>query len=126
MKKNIPSKKSIKELSDFLTLLYRNEIEISKTEPKGDLISGGLYTYHPSVIKFFEIASQEHWKDYKYIDNFSEEMIEPGKIEEASIDQLKTILTWCDRGERFVEGQWEDVIKNEIIKRVLLRLKEIK
>ena len=109
-----------------MTLLYSNEIEISKTEPKGDLISGGLYKYHPSVIKFFEIASQEHWQDYKYIDNFYEEMIEPGKIEEASIDQLKTILTWCDRGERFVKGHWEDVIKNEIIKRVLLRLKEIK
>ena len=53
-------------------------------------------------------------------------MIEPGKIEEASINQLKTIITWCDRLERFVEGHWEYVIKDEIIKRVLLRLKEIK
>ena len=109
-----------------MTLLYGNEIEISKTEPNGDLISGGFYTYHPSVIKFFEIASQEHWKDYQYVDNFSEKMIEPGKIEEASINQIKTIITWCDRTERFVEGHWEDVIKNDIIKRVLSRLKKIK
>ena len=122
MKENIPSKTSIKELTDFLTLLYGNEIEKSKTEPKDDLISGGFYTYHPSLIKFFEIASQEHWKDYKYVDNFSEEMIQPGKIEEASINQLKTIITWCDRVERFVEGHCEYVIENGIIKRVLKRL----
>ena len=122
MKENIPSKTSIIELTDFLTLLYGNEFEKSKTEPKDDLISGGFYTYHPSVIKFFEIASQEHWKDYKYVDNFSEEMIEPGKIEEASINQLKTIITWCDRTERFFEGHWEYVIASDIIKRVLKRL----
>ena len=113
MKENIISKKKYKELTNFLTLLYSNEIEISKTEPKGDLISGGFYTYHPSVIKFFELASQEHWKDYKYVDNFSEEMIEPGRIEEASINQLKTIITWCDRIERFFEGHWEYVIEND-------------
>ena len=129
MKENIPSKKSIKELTDFLGLLYDENIELCKPYPNADMsdiISGGYYKYHPSVLTFFELVSQKHWKDYKYVDNFYEEMVGPGKIEEASIDQLKTILTWCDRGERFVEGHWEDVIKNEIIKRVLLRLKEIK
>ena len=129
MKENIPSKKSIKELTDFLGLLYDENIELCKPYPNADMsdiISGTFYKYHPSVLTFFELVSQEHWKDYKYVDNFSEEMIKPGKIEEASINQLKTIITWCDRVERFVEGHWEYVIKDEIIKRVLLRLKEIK
>ena len=121
------TKKEIIELTDFLPLLYNENIELSKSPGRGktDLVSG-FYVYHPTVNAFFELASQEHWKDYQYVDNFSEKMIEPGKIEEASINQLKTIITWCDRVERFVEGHWEYVIKNDIIKRVLLRLKEIK
>ena len=121
------TKKEIKELTDFLPLLYDENIELSKSPKKGTTdLGGGFYVHHPTVNAFFELAGQEHWKDYQYVDNFSEKMIEPGKIEEASINQLKTIITWCDRVERFVEGHWEYVIKDEIIKRVLLRLKEIK
>ena len=117
MPNNLISEKDIKELTNFLPLLYNKNIKISKSPKRGktDLL-GGFYDYHPTVNTFFELASQEHWKDYKYVDNFSEEMIEPGKIEEASIDQLKTILTWCDRLERFYEGHWEYVIKNDVIK----------
>ena len=117
--------KKIKELTDFLGLLYDENIELSKPYPNADMsdmISGTFYKYHPSVLTFFELVSQEHWKDYKYVDNFSEEMVGPGKIEEASINQLKTILTWCDRTERFFEGHWEYVIKIDVIKRVLNRL----
>ena len=117
--------KKIKELTDFLGLLYGENIELCKPYPNADMsdiISGTFYKYHPSVLTFFELVSQEHWKDYKYVDNFSEKMIGPGKIEEASINQLKTILTWCDRTERFFEGHWEYVIENDIIKRVLKRL----
>ena len=117
--------KKIKELTDFLPLLYDKNIKLSKSPKKGTDPFGGFYVYHPTVNTFFELASQEHWKDYKYVDNFSEEMIKPGKIEEASIDQLKTILTWCDRLERFFEGHWEYVIKNDVIKRILLRLEKI-
>ena len=96
------TKKEIKKLTDFLPLLYDENIELSKSPKKGTTdLSGGFYVYHPTVNTFFELASQEHWKDYQYVDNFSEEMIGPGKIEEASINQLKTILTWCDRTERF-------------------------
>ena len=125
MKDGIPSKTDIKELTNFLPLLYDKNIELCKPYPNADMsdiISGTFYKYHPYVLRFFELVSQEHWKDYKYVDNFSEKMIEPGKIEEASINQLKTILTWCDRTERFFEGHWEYVIEIDIIKRVLKRL----
>ena len=120
--------KKIKELTDFLGLLYDENIELCKPYPNADMsdiISGTFYKYHPYVLRFFELVSQEHWKDYKYVDNFSEEMVGSGKIEEASINQLKTILTWCDRTERFFEGHWEYVIEIDIIKRVLNRLNEI-
>jgi len=125
MIKPYPTQKNIKELTDFLPLLYDDKIELSKPHPNADMsdmLFGGFYNYHPSVNTFFELASQEHWKDYNYVDNFSDHMIEPGKIEKASINEIKTILTWCDRVERFAEGHWEYVIKTKIIKRILERL----
>ena len=125
MVKHHPTKKNIKELTNFLPLLYDDKFELSKTNPNADMadiFSGGFYKYHSSVSTFFELVSQEHWKDYKYVDNFSEKMIEPGKIEKASINEIKTILTWCDRLERFFEGHWEYVIETKIIKRILERL----
>ena len=66
-------KKEIKELTDFLPLLYDENIELSKSPKKGTTdLGGGFYVYHPTVNTFFELAGQEHWKDYQYVDNFSE------------------------------------------------------
>jgi hypothetical protein len=125
MKEILLTKIDIKELTDFLQLIYNDEIKLYKKDPNGDMLTGGYYIYHPSVITFFELASQQHWHDYEYVDNFSDQMIKPGEIEKASIYKIKTILTWCVRKERFVEGHWMYVIEEDIIKRILKRLNEI-
>ena len=92
MKDGILSKTDIKELTNFLPLLYDENIELSKSPKKGTTdLWGGFYVYHPTVNTFFELASQEHWKDYQYVDNFSDRMIKPGEIEKASIYEIKTI-----------------------------------
>ena len=81
MKDGILSKTDIKELTNFLPLLYDENIELSKSPKKGTTdLWGGFYVYHPTVNTFFELASQEHWKDYQYVDNFSDRMIKPGEI----------------------------------------------
>jgi len=126
MKDGILSKTDIKELTNFLPLLYDENIELSKSPKKGTTdLWGGFYVYHPTVNTFFELASQEHWKDYQYVDNFSDRMIKPGEIEKASIYEIKTILTWCVRKERFQEGHWISVIEDNVINRILKRLYEI-
>jgi len=125
MKDSIPSKTDIKELTNFLPLLYDKNIKLCKTDPNGDKLFGGFYVYHPSVNTFFELASQQHWQDYQYVDNFSDQMIKPGKIENSSMNEIKTIITWCVRVERFAEGHWVGVIEKDIIKRLLKRLNNI-
>ena len=125
MKEILPTKNDIKELTDFLQLIYNDAIKLYKTDPNGDMLTGGYYIYHPSVITFFELASQQHWQDYEYVDNFSDRMIKPGEIEKASIYKIKTILTWCVRKERFQEGHWISVIEDNVINRILKRLYEI-
>ena len=119
------SKKEIKQLTDFIPLLYDENITLYTTNPEGDIFGGGYYSYHSAVNTFFELASKPCWADYQYVDNFSEEMIKPGKIEEASLDEIKTILTWCVRVERFNEGHWIAVIEDKVIKRILDRLLSI-
>ena len=125
MKNSLPTKKDIKELTDFIPLIYDENITLYKANPDGDMLNGGYYIYHPYLYTFFELASQPCWQDYDYVDNFSEEMIEYNKIEQASMDQIKTILTWCVRIERFNEGHWISVIENKVAKRVLERLLSI-
>ena len=125
MKETFPTKNDIKELTDFLPLIYNDEIKLYKTDPNGDMLAGGYYIYHPSVNTFFELASQQHWQDYEYVDNFSDQMIKPGEIEKASIYKIKTILTWCVRKERFNEGHWITVIEDGVIKQILKRLNAI-
>ena len=126
MKNSTINSKTIKELTDFLPIIYDDKIEVAKGPKKGEAdLFGGYHIYHPSIEKFFELASQQYWQDYQYVENFSYQMIEQGEIEKASINQLKTILTWCNRVERFNEGHWEYVIKDDVIKRVLNRLIQI-
>lgn len=125
MEDTIINNKRIKELIDFLPLIYNDKIELCKTDSIGDKLFGGFYIYHPAVNTFFELASQQHWQNYEYVDNFSDQMIKPGIIEKASINEIKTILTWCARIERFNEGHWLNVIEGDIIKRILNRLSSI-
>ena len=44
----------------------------------------------------------------------------------ASLAQIKTMLTFCVRGERFSDGHWGAMIAKVHIRRLLERLNEIK
>ena len=124
MKNVDPTKKDIEGLTSFLTILYDHKIKIY-SYLGSDLFSGGLYKYHPQVEKFFEIASRPCWNDYEYTKKDVSKMIEPGKIEAASLAEIKTTLTYCVRLERFCEGHWIEVIESAVIKRILERLRII-
>jgi uncharacterized protein DUF6508 len=47
-------------------------------------------------------------------------------IKSASLAQIKTMLTFCVRGERFSDGHWAQMIQEGYIRRLLERLNEIK
>jgi len=46
-------------------------------------------------------------------------------VRSADLDQVKTMLTWCVRGERFCDGHWGGVLKAGHIRRLLQRLAEL-
>jgi len=47
-------------------------------------------------------------------------------VKTASLFQIKTMLTFCVRGERFSDGHWAAMIEKGYIRRLLERLNEIK
>ena len=46
-------------------------------------------------------------------------------VRTADLDQIKIMLTFCARGERFCTGHWGDVIENGYVRRILQRLAAI-
>ena len=69
MKNSTINSKTIKELTDFLPIIYDDKIEVAKGPKKGEAdLFGGYHIYHPSIEKFFELASQQYWQDYQYVE----------------------------------------------------------
>mgnify|MGYP006315657893 CR=1 FL=1 len=46
-------------------------------------------------------------------------------VRNATLDQIKTMLTYCVRGERFGEGHWAAMIEGGHVRRLLERLREL-
>jgi hypothetical protein len=48
------------------------------------------------------------------------------RVKAASLDEIRIMLTFCVRGERFSAGHWATMIEKGYIRRLLERLNEIK
>ena len=84
-------------------------------------------TYDPLVEEFFRLVSGAGWLDYEYNPEQAYEMLkDENLIKTASLAQIKTMLTFCVRGERFSDGHWGEMIENGYIRRLLERLNEIR
>ena len=46
-------------------------------------------------------------------------------VRRASMDEIRTMLTYCVRGERFSEGHWGAMIEGGHVRRLLERLAEL-
>lgn len=81
----------------------------------------------PLVDKLFKLASQEWWCDFGYDPEKSGEMVRSDDIiATATLDHIKTMLTFCVRGERFCDGHWFAMIVEGRITAILRRLKQLR
>lgn len=82
--------------------------------------------YDEVVKEFFEVAGQDCWMDFDYVPVEAGRMLEDHTlVQRASLDQIKTMLTYCVRGERFSEGHWGAMIEQGHVRRLLERLADI-
>ena len=88
-------------------------------------------TYYPvydvDVAEFIKHASRPWWMDRNYLAHPAHEMLADDTfIQAASLDEIKTMLTFCARGERFSDGVWESMLKNGRIQSLLRRLQVLR
>jgi hypothetical protein len=86
-----------------------------------------LPEYVDAVEEFYRLASAEHWSDRNYCPEETGAMLEDRDLVGcASLLQVRTMLTYCVRGERFSDGHWGTMIDHGHVPRLLDRLSQLR
>jgi hypothetical protein len=133
MKQNrLPTLQEIEDLTAFLPRLYAESFSPIVSwgggeKQKDGSISVPYPNYHSLVEEFFRLVAIGGWLDNEYDPEQAYQMLkDENLIKTASLSQIKTMLTFCVRGERFSDGHWGQMIEKGYIRRLLERLNEIK
>ncbi|HKC62256.1 MAG TPA: DUF6508 domain-containing protein [Pyrinomonadaceae bacterium] len=102
------TKQDIDELLRFIPLFNapgRSFGEWKGFDKEKGLLHMPHFDYDRDVEQFFQLAAQDCWSDYSYIDRDASRMLQDKDfIKRANLNEIKTMLTACVRGERFYEA----------------------
>jgi hypothetical protein len=126
-----PSKADFDELLAFRPVFYQEGFKpvddwgtLSKSESGALILPAPKYNSH--VLEFIRVISKETWTDFGYHPNSAWRMLKnPKEVARASFGEVKSMLTYCARGERFSDGHWARMIEEGYVCRLLERLAEI-
>jgi hypothetical protein len=77
--------------------------------------------------QFYRLAGQPRWFDYDYKPKRAARMLEDDAfIQGATLSEVKTMLTYCVRGERFSDGHWVAMLESGRIVALLKRLRVLR
>ena len=125
-----PRGSSLAAIEELLALLPAFEAEgftAAKSWTGGET-SPGVFTwqvpiYVDAVHTFIDVGSKDFWLDCEYVDKDAGQWLRrPGFIEQASLDEIKTMLTFIIRGERFCDGHIQGRIEDGHVVALLRRL----
>lgn len=119
-----PTTSDIDDLIDFLPKLYPNDpIQL---DSNGNII--WPYAGYDIVAKsFFELALSECWQDYDFDSVAALEMVrDKNAVAQASLSEIKALLSVSIRGERWADGFRDSLILEGHIRNILIRLSELK
>ena len=95
--------------------------------PKDGVLIMPHPAYPPVVEEFFRLAGQDCWCDFQYAPEQAGEMVrDDAAVASASLAQIKTMLTFCVRGERFCDGHWGAMVREGRIGAILRRLGQLR
>jgi hypothetical protein len=127
----LPTLHDIEALTAYLPRLYAEGFSPVIKWEGGEKLKDGSYSipypsYNSLVEEFFRLVSGR-WLDYEYDPDKAYQMLkDENRVKVASLPEIKTLLTYCVRGERFSDGHWAAMIEKGYIRRLLERLNEIK
>ena len=128
-KNHQPTLQEIDTLTAYLPRLYAEGFS-PVIKWNGGKQKDGTFTmpypdYDPLVEEFYRTVSGS-WLDYNYNPEQAHQMLkDENRIKTASLSEIKSMLTFCVRGERFSDGHWAEMIEKGHIRRLLERLNEI-
>jgi hypothetical protein len=133
MAKAMITRERIEELLRFLPALGNPGPDVEPTwrgldqNPSGDAFIMPYPTYPPVVEEFFTLAAQEWWCDYGYDPEAAGALVrDDAAIASASLAQIKAMLTFCVRGERFCDGHWGAMVREDRVGAILRRLQQLR
>ncbi len=95
----------------------------SKRSSLADIGSLPRPEYCQDVLAFFWLAGQLCWSDFHYDPREAQALLSDDQfIDTCSLEQLKTLLTYCVRSERFSDGAWLHLLESGRIVVLLKRL----
>ena len=121
----------IKKLVSFLPRLYaKGFTPVQKWGGASERQDGSLSLPWPEYDRlareFFKLASQDCWTDYDYdIATAEKNLNDDNVFKTADLDQIKAMLTYCVRGEKFCDGHWGAMVEGGQIRRDLERLDQL-
>jgi len=128
----LPTLQEIDELVSFRERLYATGFVPIRRWRGADLDPDDARTlpwpeYHEIVPEFFRAAGKECWSDYDYRhDDAGHLLMDEATVKTADLAQIKSLLTYCVRGERSCEGHWAAMIEGGQVRRLLDRLAELR
>ncbi|MCW5859743.1 MAG: hypothetical protein KIS63_15700, partial [Caldilineales bacterium] len=130
MKSRPPTSQEIDALLASLPLFSADGFEPVARWAGGETSDGAMTMpwpqYNPAVEAFMRAAGQEAWRDEGYDPQKAARMLQDADlVGRASWDEIKTMLTFCVRGERFSDGHWAAMIEQGHLRRLLERLRQL-
>jgi len=128
MRQTHPSAQDIDLLLAFLPKLYEVGARTFTSEPEEEATQEGVLqigspNYSEAVYEFFDAARKPVWNDRDYVKKQAGMVLsDPSKIATVSLQDMKTLLTFCVRGERFCSGYWGELVDGGQIRLILNRL----
>lgn len=126
----LPTREEIEALVAYLPQLYADGFQPIVRWDGGEKTKEGYITmpwpvYDPLVEQFF--TYKPCWLDYNYAPETAGKMLkDEERVKTATLEEIKSMLTFCVRGERFSSGHWGVMIEGGHIRRLLERLVEIR
>jgi Family of unknown function (DUF6508) len=131
VKNNAEIIENINALLPFLPEFSQTEKDFvtwRSATPRSDGISTLPYPdYAPIVDQFRQLVSQEFWCDYHYqMAEVDAMLCDETSIPIASLEQVKSMLTYFVSGERFCDGLQNRMIREGKIAAILQRLQVLR
>jgi len=126
-----PTAEDFAELVAFRPLLEAGDFDAIKSWHGTAKSAEGDWTfpwpeYHPVVGALFRAASKPCWSDFRYqARDPAQKLQQDDFIENARLAEIRTLLTFCVRGERFCDGHWGAMIEAGYLLRILKRLEAL-